>query len=102
MAQTADKSASNAVTPSVWMVRGGEGQDEAVALESGMAIIGFNHTPDMTGAVDRAAVLERIRQANPASNDNRNSNQAGQLNTFVPSMREGDIGGLPLKLGQGE
>ena len=98
MTQTADKSVSNAVTPRVWMVRGGaQGQDEAVVLESGMAIIGFNDIPDLTDALDRAAVLERIQQANPASHDNRNRNRARQLYAFLLSMRDGDIVALPLK-----
>ena len=98
MTQTANNSESNAASSRVWMVRGGaQGQDEALALETGLAIIGFSDIPDLTGAVDRAAVLERIRQANPASHDNRNRNRAGQLNAFLLSMRNGDIVALPLK-----
>ncbi len=82
----------------VWMARAGRtGEDEAVALELGIAIIGFHEVPDLTGVSDAKAVVDRVWQASPGEAANRNRTQAAQLNTFVLRMKENDIVALPLK-----
>ena len=93
----------NAVSPRVWLVRAGaRGEDESLALELGLAVIGFNDIPDLTNVDDRGSMLERVRQANPGVNDNRNRNRANQLSAFVLRMQEGDIVALPLKTRPGQ
>ena len=82
----------------VWLARAGRtGEDEAVALELGLAIIGFNDIPDLTDVSDSKAVLDRVWQASPGETANRNRNRASQLNAFRLRMQEGDIVALPLK-----
>ena len=82
----------------VWLARAGRtGEDEAVALELSLAIIGFDDIGDLTDVSDNKAVLERVLQASPGATVNRNRNRAAQLNAFVLRMKEGDIVALPLK-----
>ena len=98
MTSKAQESAGNAALSRVWLVRAGaRGEDEAVALEQGLAILGFTNIPDLTGASDRDAVLLRVQQANPEAQDARIRNRAAQLVAFSLRMREGDIVALPLK-----
>ena len=82
----------------VWLARAGRtGEDEAIALELGLAIIGFNDIPDLTDVSDSKAVLDRVWQASPGETANRNRNRASQLNTFRLRMKDDDIVALPLK-----
>ena len=96
-AKSAKASSENA-TSRVWLVRGGaRGEDEALALENGLAIVRFSDIPDLTGVSNRNDVFERVRRANPGAKDNRSRNLAGQMNAFVLLMRRDDIVALPLK-----
>ena len=89
--------------PPVWLVRAGaQGEDEAVALEQGLAIIGFNDVLDLTTATDRDAVLDQVKQANPQAPQARNLNRAAQLVAFTLRMRDGDIVALPFKTRPGQ
>ncbi len=82
----------------VWLVRAGKcGEDEPVALERGLAVLGFREVPDFTGARNKAAILKRVRRANPEWGDARTFNRAAQLTAFILRIREGDIVALPLK-----
>lgn len=84
--------------PSVWLVRGGRhGEDEAAALDLGLAILGFLDIPDLAGARTPEEVLNQVRQALPDAGENRVRNFASQLTAFVLTMQEGDIVVLPLK-----
>ena len=98
MTAKSQNTSSDKAVSRVWLVRGGaRGEDEALALENGLAIVRFSDIPDLTGVSDRDDVLERVRQANPGSKDNRSRNLAGQMNAFVLLMSRGDIVALPLK-----
>ena len=98
MASTDDEVASTVRSFQVWLARAGRtGEDEAVALELGLAIIGYHDIADLTGVSDSSAVLERVREASPGATVNKNRNQAAQLNAFVLRMGKGDIVALPLK-----
>ncbi len=103
MTSSSHEAANNTAPSPVWLVRAGaKGEDEAIALELGLAIIGFTEVPDLTGVSDRNAVLERVQSINPGGNVNRDRNRAGQLNTFVLRMGEGDIVALPFKTRPGQ
>ena len=98
MTSTSLEAANNTAPVPVWLVRAGaRGEDEADALELGLAVLGFTDIPDLTGVSNRNDVLERVQQGNPDANVNRIRNRAGQLNAFVLRMNEGDIVALPLK-----
>ncbi len=96
---SASHDAANNTAPSpVWLVRAGaKGEDEALALELNLAVIGFTEIPDLTGVSNREAVLERVQSVSPDARPNRIRNRAGQLNAFVLRMKEGDIVALPFK-----
>ena len=87
----------------VWLVRAGaRGEDESVALEQNLAILGFHEVADLTYASEREAVLERVRQANPEAKDATIRNVATQLSAFSLRMHEGDVVVLPLKTRPGQ
>ena len=101
MTQQTDQPANDERSPRVWLVRGGrQGQDESLALESGLAIIGFNDIPDLTDAMTREDLLELVREADPGSTS-RINNRAAQLLAFKNGMSARDIVAMPLKTRQG-
>ena len=101
MTSTTHQVGSNAVPSQVWLARAGRrGEDEAVALELGLAVIDFTDIPDLTGVSDSEAVLERVRQACPEAKVNWNRNRATQLNAFVLRIKEGDLSPSRSKHGQ--
>lgn len=103
MTSTTDEATSNTESPRVWLVRAGaRGEDEAVAVEQCLAVLGFTDIPDLTGASNRDAVLERVRQGNPEAQDARIRNRTAQLVAFLLRMREGDIVAMPLKTRPGQ
>ena len=103
MASTSHKVASNTAPSPVWLVRAGaRGEDEALALELDLAVIGFTEVPDLTAVSNREAVLERVQSVSPDTRPNRIRNRAGQLNAFVLRMKEGDIVALPFKTRPGQ
>ena len=100
---TPQKTASKVSPAPVWLVRAGaRGEDEALALEQDLAVLGFHEVADLTHASDREAVRERVRQANPGAQDAKIRNVAAQLSAFALRMREGDIVVLPLKMRPGQ
>ena len=103
MTFTSNEAVSNTSPSPVWLVRAGaRGEDEAIALELSLAVIGFTDIPDLTGVSDRNSVVERVQQGSPDASVNRIRNRAGQLNAFVLRMREGDIVALPFKTRPGQ
>ena len=97
MTQPDDHQANDGTLSRVWLVRGGrKGQDESSALESGLAIIGFNDIPDLTNAKSREDVVKLVSQEDPGSTS-RINNRAAQLHAFVRGMSAGDIVAMPLK-----
>lgn len=87
----------------VWLVRAGaRGEDEAANLEEGLAIIGYQDIPDLTGLSSRDSVLERVRSTYPGRSEQSYANQATQLHSFAVRMQEGDIVVLPFKTRPGQ
>ena len=86
-------------TPKVYLVRAGRnGEDEEVALENNLAIIGFDEIPSLEEAGDYDAVAKIVGEALPQSKPRAIGNFAGQLWAFSCAMEEGDIVVLPRKL----
>ena len=84
-------------TPKVYLVRAGRnGEDEA--LESNLAIIGFNEIPSLEEARDYDTVVKIVDEALPQSKPRAVGNFARQLLAFSCAMEEGDIVVLPRKL----
>lgn len=87
----------------VWLVRAGKhGGDEVMALEKGLAIIGFSDIPSLDSASSFEDILEIVRNAKPDESMNRLRNWSSQLAAFALRMQQGDIVALPLKTSSGK
>ena len=82
----------------VWLVRAGRyGERETLALEQGLAVIGWEEVPDLSGVTSRAALEELVRATYPDAGKGRVANWVGQLWAFCDRMQDGDLVVLPLK-----
>lgn len=82
----------------VWMVRAGaHGEQENLALQKGLAVIGWDQVPDLSKVQSRDEVLAVLTEACPDDKPKRLLNQASQLWAFVGRIRHGDLIALPLK-----
>lgn len=82
----------------LWLVRlGRAGEYEAAGLEKAQLAINFNMTADLSGAKDRAAVLEFIKVAFPDAKPAKLGNFAAQVNQFINTIAVGDLVVVPLK-----
>ncbi len=80
------------------MVRAGNfGQQENIALEHGVAVIGFHATPDLTGHGSRQRVAEVVKASYPEESEKARINFTGQLHAFANRIEVGDIIALPRK-----
>ena len=92
---------TNVSNSPVWLVRAGrQGQFEDAAIEHNLAIVDWG-VADLTGAVDKDAVREQVRQDSAGASNHRIGNITGQLASFLLDMGEGDIVVLPLKSQRG-
>jgi restriction system protein len=83
----------------VYLARAGKsGQDEELALDSGLAIIGFLEIPSLEGKKDYEAIFKLVESSLPGAKPRALGNFAGQLWAFALAMREGDLVVLPRKL----
>lgn len=84
--------------PKVFLARAGRsGEDEELALESGLSIIGFRDIPSLASVADYDEVSKIVAQSLPGAKSRRIGNFAGQLWAFAIGMRLGDIVVLPRK-----
>ena len=85
--------------PKVYLARAGRsGEDEELALENNLAIIGFREVPSLEGAKDYYAVFKLLEDNLPGKKPRAIGNFAGQLWAFALTMQEDDIVVLPRKL----
>ena len=85
--------------PKVYLARAGKnGQDEELAIEKQLAIIGFRGVPSLEDARDYDTVVERVKDTHPDIKSRAAGNLARQLWAFALAMQEGDIVVLPRKL----
>jgi restriction system protein len=80
------------------MVRGGRyGQQEELALENGIACVGFSEVQDLSRMKDYESVVEVVREAYPDAPKGRVQNYARQLHAFANRIQEGNLIAMPLK-----
>lgn len=85
--------------PSLFMVRAGSnGQDEDLALESNLAIIGFNDIPSVAESKDFEAVFKLMENTWPDKKPRAVQNYARQMWMFKAALGAGDLIVLPRKL----
>lgn len=82
----------------VYLCRAGaNGEDEDLAIENGLAILGFREVPSVEGVKGSAEVVKAVGDALPNAKPKAVMNHAAQLWAFVGRIREGDIVVLPRK-----
>ena len=85
--------------PRVYLARAGRnGEDEEVALEKDLAIVGFREVASLAEAKDYKDVLKLVKEGMPGGKPNALVNFARQLSAFACTMKEGDVVVLPRKL----
>jgi restriction system protein len=82
----------------VWLVRAGRyGETEDIALEKGLAVLGWDALPDLSG-VETCGDLGRImRETYPSEKAAAVDNWLGQVWAFRGRIKVGDLVVLPLK-----
>lgn len=83
---------------SVWLVRAGEhGERQDYALESNVAVIGWNDVPDLSKVSNKKELRDVLTRTYPGAPAARLRNWCGQLWAFVRRMQRDDLVVLPLK-----
>ena len=96
LAAYVEPTTSNPTSP-VWLVRAGaNGEDDDANLVTGLAILGWQEVPDLTGATDKDEVRERVRQGYPDEPIQYVGSTAGQIARYMFDIQEGDVVVLPL------
>lgn len=82
----------------LWLVRAGKnGERETLALDKGVAVIGWEDLPDLGGLPNRDALAAMLTETYPNQKPKTLSNWESQLWPFVRTIAEGDLVVLPLK-----
>ena len=82
----------------IWMARAGKhGEHEDLALENGVAVIGWSELSDLTGIITREALQELCKRVYAEEKTKTISHWVSQIWSFVGLMQEGDLVTLPLK-----
>lgn len=82
----------------VWMVRAGaHGEREELALEQGLAVVGWGELPDLARIGSREELAELYRSIFPDAGRGLVANHVGQLWAFRERIEVGDLMVLPLK-----
>jgi restriction system protein len=82
----------------VWLVRAGRsGEREDFALKDGLAVIGWDELPDLSGVSSREEIAELLRARHSEAKPKTLTNWASQVWTFVGKIQPGDLIVLPLK-----
>lgn len=83
----------------VWMVRAGAyGEQEAIALENGAAVIDWRGLPDLSGVRTREDLAALCRRTYPDASDRQIANWVGKVWAFRERIKEGDLVVLPLHM----
>lgn len=82
----------------LWGVRSGKyGEREALALDRGLAVIGWEELPDLTNVPDRAALRSLLATIYPNEKPKTRLTWESQLWPFLRVMAEGELIVMPLK-----
>ena len=83
----------------LYLARAGKmGEDEEVALDSDLSIIGFRDIPSLASCATYDDVFNVVGACMPGAKPRAIGNRAGQLWAFCLAMREGDLVAMPRKL----
>lgn len=83
---------------SIWLVRAGRnGESEDIALEKGLAVIGWEDLPSLKSVKSKEDVFKLMRKAYPNDSSGTIHAWAAQVFKFVCEIKKGDIIVLPLK-----
>ena len=83
----------------VWVVRAGKrGEQEAEALSSGNAVIGWNELPDLSDIKTKDHLKRLVLQCYPTRTQNSRISICKQLWAFRFKIKAGDLIALPSKL----
>jgi restriction system protein len=81
-----------------WLVRAGRlGEREALALQDGLAVIGWSELPDLSDRTTRESLMGLLQQTYPDASHKRLLNWQAQLWAFLHTISDGDLVVLPLK-----
>ena len=85
--------------PKLYLARAGRnGEDESLAIEHNLAIIGYRDVPSLEGATDYDAIAGLVNEARPDHRPRARRIFAGQLWVFSVAVENGDLVVLPRKL----
>ena len=83
----------------LWLVRAGSrGEQEQIALEKGIAVIGWNDIPDLSRFNDRKDLFQACEKVYPNAKKMSLARVAGHLWDFSKRIMIGDLVALPLKM----
>ena len=82
----------------LWLVRAGKyGEREELALENGVAVIGWDELPELSSIQDRSELTALMEATYPEASRKTRMNWESQVWPFVSVMTKGDLVALPLK-----
>jgi restriction system protein len=82
----------------VWMIRAGRyGAQEALALDKGLAVIGWEEMPDLSQATSQTIMRDLCRHVYPDASEAKLNNYVGQFFSFIHRIALGDLVALPRK-----
>jgi hypothetical protein len=82
----------------VWLIRAGrEGQHEQLALDEGVALIGWSDLGELSPEMSRDDLKELIREQYGEERVRSVASQAGQIYRFIHDVQVGDLVVLPLR-----
>lgn len=85
---------------SVWLIRAGrEGENEALAQDEGLAVVGWSNLPNLSAIAAREDVRQMVQNAVPDAKKMAIANWTGQLWAFVRKVSVEDLVVLPSKKG---
>ncbi|QYR52948.1 restriction endonuclease [Lysobacter soyae] len=83
----------------LYLTRAGKlGEDEELALDNDLSIIGFRDIPSLESCNDYDSVFKIVEAQMPGAKPRAIGNRAGQLWAFSVAMKEGDLVVMPRKL----
>jgi MoxR-like ATPase len=84
-------------SPRVWIVRAGrQGRDEHLALEQGVAVIGWSEIGELSPLVSRDEIKRLLRESTGEEREPSLASQAGEIYRFIHEVEDGDLVVLPL------
>jgi len=96
--ETGPEEAKRAGPMTLWVVRSGKyGERESLALDNGLAVIGWDNLSDLSALSNREALYAALEAAFPDEKRKTLSNWESQLWPFAHMMAKGDLVVMPLK-----